>query len=195
LNEINLIKFDKKENARIWSNLVNHLINSNQIIHIPTLIQQISVKLKNKAHLYKTSRDWLMWFFLLISGFVYRNCTAELAELYECLYKDEEPLPNPDMSSFLSVVKLAPLSIWIHLNQKSINPSGQNDSAAISLGAGAAGVQSAANKSPRSLIVPDMLRNHYALIQNCLSTTNFQDFRLSVCLNACKLTRKKKRSL
>ena len=34
------------ENARIWSNLVNHLINANQIINIPLLIQQIADKVK-----------------------------------------------------------------------------------------------------------------------------------------------------
>ena len=139
--------------------------------------------------MYKNSRDWLMWFFLLISGFVYRNCTAELAELYECLYKDKEPLPNPDMSSFVSVVKLAPLSIWIHLNQKSIAPTDAASTTASSSsgGTGAAGAQSA-TRSPRALIVPEILRNHYALIQDCVSSLNFQDFRLSVCLNACELS-------
>jgi hypothetical protein len=136
--------------------------------------------------MYKTSRDWLMWFFLQISGFFYRNCATELAELYEVLYKDEDQqaLPAPDMSSFTSVVKMAPMCIWIHINQRSINPTGQNETASSSAPTSSSGSQS--SKPARGLIVPDMLRNHYALFQECFATQNYSDFRHSACLNACK---------
>ena len=122
-----------------------------------------------------------MWFFLLISGFVYRSCISELAELYEALYKDQEPLPNPDMSSFMSIVKLAPLSIWLHLNQK---PNSNSNLSESNAGPGGSGSAQLANKT-KALIVPDILQNHHALLQEFVSTANYQDFRLSACLNAC----------
>ena len=53
-----------------------------------------------------------MWFLLLIIA-VYnqKNYIQEFSDLYEILYKDDEILPNPDLSTINSVVKLAPLSI------------------------------------------------------------------------------------
>ena len=53
-----------------------------------------------------------MWFLLLIIA-VYnqKNYIQEFSNLYEILYKDDEILPNPDLSAINSVVKLAPLSI------------------------------------------------------------------------------------
>lgn len=126
-----------------------------------------------------------MWFLLLI--LIYYNNKSfipEFTDLYDVLYKDDEVLPNPDLNSFISVVKLAPLSIWIHLNWKSI--SFQNQDAAAAAG-GTAPAPSVSIKS-KSLIPPELVKNHVHLLQECLSSSHCNDFGLSICMNACKFT-------
>lgn len=49
------------ENLRIWTNLVNHLVNSNQIIHLPALMHQLSssvcLKLRKKKQYLEKFRN------------------------------------------------------------------------------------------------------------------------------------------
>ena len=120
-----------------------------------------------------------MWFLLLI--LIYYNNKSfipEFTDLYDILYKDDEVLPNPDLNSFISVVKLAPLSIWIHLNWKSISFQNQDSNNSQT-----------ANVSIKSkaLIPPELVKNHVILLQECLSSPHQNDFGLSICMNACKL--------
>ena len=44
---------------------------------------------------------------------------------------------------------------------------------------------SAAAKS-KSLITPEIIKNHAHLLQECMNTQHFNDFGLSICMNACK---------
>lgn len=197
---------DENESApseclRIWGNLVNHLINSLQLLNVPAMIHQLGVCLKKQPHLYPASRDWLMWFFLF-SGLA-RTCPNQLIDLFEILYKDEEPLPVPDMTKFVSVIRLAPLSVWYQLNYKgssqqqqqnqdsalsSSNSSVANASSNTMTGISSA-LQTAFAKSTSATskiqIIPDILKNQYAFFQECTSNQNYQDFRLSVCFNTC----------
>ncbi len=104
-----------------------------------------------------------------------RNCIPEFSDLFETLYNDEEMLANPDLSSFVSVIKLAPLSIWIHLNLRIANQeSGGSGSAA----------SASSFRSTKSLIIPDVIKNNSTLLQECMNSQHFQDFGLSVCMNA-----------
>jgi len=45
---------------------------------------------------------------------------------------------------------------------------------------------SAAAKS-KALITPELIKNHANLLQERMSTQNFNDFGLSICMNSCKL--------
>ena len=128
-----------------------------------------------------------MWFCLLISGFVYRTCITEFSELYEVLYQDDEMLPNPDLSSFMSVVRLAPVSIWIHMNQRNSSSStaaGGGDASSSTTQSNAGQQTSSLNRTAsgqaKSIVLPEILRDNYALLQDCLTNQHFQDFRLSV---------------
>jgi hypothetical protein len=97
--------------------------------------------------------------------------------LFELLYKSDEPmLSPPDMTKFSSVISMAPLSIWIHLNLKllSVNHSSQD-----------AAATGQSLKSPKTIVLPDILRGHYNLIIECMNMQNFSDFRSSICMNAC----------
>ena len=100
-----------------------------------------------------------------------RNCIPEFSDLFETLYNDEEMLANPDLSSFVSVIKLAPLSIWIHLNLRIANQEGGSTVAAPV-------------RSSKSLIIPDVIKSNSTLLQECMNSQHFQDFGLSVCMNA-----------
>lgn len=121
-----------------------------------------------------------MWFLLLIMAFYNnKNFIPEFSDLYEILYKDDEVLPNPDLNKLISVVKLAPLSIWIHLNWKMLASQNQEGSSGASL--------SAAARS-KTLITPEIIKNHASLLQDCMSTQHFNDFGLSICMNACTFT-------
>jgi len=113
-----------------------------------------------------------------------RNCLPEFSDLYELLYKDEDILPNPDVSSFISVIKFAPLSIWIHLNIKI--SSGQDSSSALtsSLSSYTANNKSQANLISKPYIIPEIIRSHYSLLQDRMTHQQFQDFGLSICMNA-----------
>ena len=113
-----------------------------------------------------------MWFLLLIiTSYMNRNC-PEFSDLYELLYKDEDVLPNPDTSCFASVIKMAPLSIWIHLNLRMT--SHPHDANMPSKG------------SSKISIIPEIIRNHYTFLQDCITNQTFQDYGFSICLNACK---------
>jgi hypothetical protein len=119
-----------------------------------------------------------MWFLLLINAsYNNKNFISEFSDLYEILYKDDEILANPDLNSQTSVVALAPLSIWIHLNIKMLASQNQEGVAASAL--------SPAAKS-KSLITPEIIKNHASLLQECMTTQRFNDFGLSICMNACK---------
>lgn len=110
-----------------------------------------------------------------------RNHLSEFSELYELLYKDEEMLPTPDLSSFSSVIRFAPLSNWINFNIKLNSQKQHFDSIAQS-----GNSLQAVLPIVRSFVIPEILRNHFALFQECLLNQTFNDFSLSVCLNACK---------
>jgi hypothetical protein len=90
-----------------------------------------------------------------------------ILDIYDLFYKDDEPITNPDLNSFSSIAKLAPLSLWIYFNKK---------------------------PDVKSFICPDVLRNHVDLIEDVIENQNYQDrngqinnYTLSICLNACKL--------
>ena len=96
-----------------------------------------------------------MWFLLLINAsYNNKNFISEFSDLYEILYKDDEILANPDLNSQTSVVALAPLSIWIHLNIKMLASQNQEGVAASAL--------SPAAKS-KSLITPEIIKSHASL--------------------------------
>lgn len=89
-----------------------------------------------------------------------------MLEIYDLLYRDDEPLPNPDLNSLSSVIKFSPLSLWIHFNRKSDN---------------------------KTFNTPDTLRNHATLLDEIIQNQYYQekkdmtqDFALAICLNACK---------
>lgn len=84
-----------------------------------------------------------------------RNCIPEFSDLHEILYKDEEMLSNPDLSSFTSIIQLSPLSIWIHLNLRMTTQEGAQSGSQTS----------AANRTSRHLIVPEVIKNHSLLLQ------------------------------
>ena len=142
-----------------------------------------------------------MWFLLLIiTSYMNRNCLPEFSDLYELLYKDEDMLPNPDLSSFTSVIKLAPLSIWIHLNLRASSTHTQ-DSNTLSLSSSASNSTSTSQQGPGSVssasnsvsnkhsmskisVIPEIIRSHFALLQERMQHQQFQDFGLSMCMNA-----------
>ncbi len=101
-----------------------------------------------------------------------RNRIPEFSDLYEILYKDDEMLPNPDMASFISVVNLSPLSIWIHLNLRMANQDGTSIN------------PTTAARVSKQLVIPEIIQNHSAILQDSMNTQNFQDFRLAACMNA-----------
>lgn len=124
-----------------------------------------------------------MWFLLLIitSYMNNRNHLPEFRDLYELLYKDEEILAAPNLASSSSVIAFAPLSNWINLNLKLNTQKYTYDSSAPH----SANIQ-ALVPIVKTFMVPDILRNHFALFIDCLVNQNFHDFGISVCLNACK---------
>lgn len=168
---------NNKENLRIWNNLVNQLVNLPQIIHLPSLIKTLSNLIKDKVESFEESRNWLSWFLLnTITSYMNRNRIPEFSDLFEILYKDEEILPNPDLTSPISVVTLAPLSIWIHLNLRMVNQNQESNQS---------GSQTTnSSKSSRALITPEIIQNHSSILQESMNTQNFQDFRLAICMNA-----------
>ena len=124
-----------------------------------------------------------MWFLLLIiTSYMNRNCLPEFSDLYELLYKDEEILPNPDLSSFISVIRLAPLSIWIHLNIRI--GSSQESSLASSLSSHSTINKPQTISSSKPYVIPEIIRSHYSLLQDRMTHQQFQDFGLSICMNA-----------
>ncbi len=140
--------------------------------------------------MFKISRDWLMWFILTMSAGFYRTCVTELIELLEILYRDDEPqLPNPqDMNSFISVVRMAPVSIWIYLNHiKSSNTSSTDANSSSSSGQSASSSLTKSSSQIRPLVMPEIFRNNYAFLQESLPNLNFQDYSISIYLNACKI--------
>jgi len=167
------------ENLRIWNNLLNQYIHLNQIIHLPGLMSYLSNKLKGKVNKHKTSRDWLMWFiYSVISSYPNRNYIYELVDLFELLYCTEEDcLPAPSLNSFDCVVKLAPISVWIFLNSKL---SSQADSSSLS----ASGQNKLLSSLTKTLIKPELLRNHLSLLHDCIQNQRFNDYGFSVCVNA-----------
>lgn len=124
-----------------------------------------------------------MWFWLLITtSYMNRNFLPEFSDLYELLYKDEDVLPAPDLTSFSSVVRFAQLSTWINLNIRLNNskftfesnvPHSSNIPAIVPI--------------VKNFMVPEALRNHFNLFLDCLTNQNFNDFGVSVCLNSCKI--------
>jgi hypothetical protein len=123
-----------------------------------------------------------MWFLLLIiTSYLNRNHFPEFSDLYELLYKDEEMLPNPDLASFISVIRLAPLSIWINLNLRNQDSSAPNASSNA-----AHATNNRLSNLNRTFVVPEILRNHFALLQDCMTYQQYHDFGLSISLNACK---------
>lgn len=123
-----------------------------------------------------------MWFLLLIiTSYMNRSHLPEFSDLYELLYKEEEVLPAPDLSTFSSVIRFAPLSNWINLNIKLNHQKYNIDSNASQ----ATNIQ-ALVPIVKNFIVPEILRNHFVLFLDCLANQTFHDFSLSVCLNACK---------
>ncbi|CAF0729586.1 unnamed protein product [Brachionus calyciflorus] len=161
------------DNLRIWNNLVNHFVYLNQIIHLPSLIHHISIQLKKKKNcLFKESRDWFMWFFLMIMVTITnKNYMTEFSDLFDILYKDAEILPRPDLNNFFSVIKMAPVSVWILLNNK------------FSAQEGAQG-QHATKTSNKPLLIPEIVRNHLTILQDCLTSHQQNLYSLSLCLNA-----------
>lgn len=125
------------------------------------LIKSLSNQIKEAADGFLGSRNWLMWFLLnVIMSFIGRNRIPEFSDLYEILYKDEEVLPNPPLNTIMSVIQLAPLSIWIHLNLQKSNQeasqqaTGQQQQQQANSGSG-----------KKAYVIPEILQNHLALIQ------------------------------
>ena len=114
-----------------------------------------------------------MWFLLMIIPTnINRNILSEFSDIYEVLFKEDEVLPLPDLSSFESVIKFSALSIWIHFNMKLINQSEQS-------------ANQSSNKS-KSSNIPELLKNQYNLLQEIMTNQNIKDFGISICLNTCK---------
>ena len=109
-----------------------------------------------------------MWFLLMIIPTnINRNILSEFSDIYEVLFKEDEVLPLPDLSSFESVIKFSALSIWIHFNMKLINQSEQS-------------ANQSSNKS-KSSNIPELLKNQYNLLQEIMtnqisSNNNSQSF-------------------
>lgn len=113
-----------------------------------------------------------MWFLLMIIPTnINRNILSEFSDIYEVLFKEDEVLPLPDLSSFESVIKFSALSIWIHFNMKLINQSEQS-------------ANQSSNKS-KSSNIPELLKNQYNLLQEIMTNQNIKDFGISICLNTC----------
>lgn len=113
-----------------------------------------------------------MWFLLMIIPTnINRNILSEFSDIYEVLFKEDEVLPLPDLSSFESVIKFSALSIWIHFNMKLINQSEQS-------------ANQSSNKS-KSSNIPELLKNQYNLLQEIMANQNIKDFGISICLNTC----------
>lgn len=129
-----------------------------------------------------------MWFLLLIiTSYMNRNCLPEFSDLYELLYKDEEAVPSPDLASFTSVIRLAPLSIWIHLNARANTETanlGLSQSAASGSSLSGGGGVGGASKTKQPVVMPEILRGNYALLHDRMATQQFFDFGLSACMNA-----------
>jgi len=144
---------------------------------LPGLMGYLSSKLKGKEKEHKKSRDWLMWFiYSVISSYPNRNYIYELVDLFELLYCTEEDcLAAPSLSSFECVVKLAPISVWIFLNSKL---SSQADSHSAS------GQNKLLTSLTKTLIKPELLRNHLSLLHDCIQNQRFNDYGFSVCVNA-----------
>jgi hypothetical protein len=160
----------------------NYTISCTIIFHSFSMLFYFNkIKLKKKADAFKQSRDWLMWFLLLIiTSYINRNHLPEFSDLYELLYKDDEMLPNPDLSSFISVIRLAPLSIWINLNLRLNSQKQQQDTSCLQTN----NSQSAINMT-KSFVIPEIIRNHFNLLLDCMNFQHYNDFGLSICLNAC----------
>jgi hypothetical protein len=102
-----------------------------------------------------------------------RNSLSEFSDIYETLFKDDEVLPVPDLSSSEAVIKFSALSIWVHFNMKLTN---QTD-----MGSGQQ------NKSKLNNI-PELLKNQYNFLQEIMTSQSFKDFGISICLNTCKIS-------
>jgi len=115
-----------------------------------------------------------------------RNCLPEFSDLYELLYKDEEVLQIPDLSSFNSVIKLAPLSIWIHLNIRIGSSHSQDNSSTLtsSLSTSHSVNNKSQSNSLKTYVIPEIIRSHFTLLQERMTHQQFQDFGLSICMNA-----------
>ncbi len=165
----------KKENLRIWNNLVNQLVVITPIIHLPAFIHQLKNELNNANESFAFSRDWLMWFLLMITPTnMNRSNLSEFSDLYEILFKEDEILAIPDLSSFLAVVKFAALSIWIQFSLKLSNQDSSQTN------------NNSTSKVTKIGTIPELLKNQYNFLQESLTMQNFQEFGMSVCLNACK---------
>jgi len=141
---------------RIWNNLANQLVNVLSIIHFPMLIKSLSKLIKDKGTPFPGSRNWLMWFLLnVIMSFIVRNRIPEFSDLYEVLYKDEEVLASPLPNTFMSVICMAPLSIWIHLNQQKNQDTNQATTQQ----------NTSAPRSAKSYVIPEILQSHLTLLQ------------------------------
>lgn len=112
-----------------------------------------------------------MWFFLMIMVTEIPNCYKEIFQLFDVLYKDCIQIPRPDLNSFYSTIKSAPLAVYISISSvfnAQDNSSGQNQT------------------RTNPLIFPESLMEHYNFLQECLNFQHQNDFALALCLNACK---------
>lgn len=146
------------------------------IVFFSILIEKIfffnfTLKLKEKNQSFRESRDWLMWFFLMIMVTnITKNCFNEIFKLCDVLYKENEQLPRPDINSVYSIIKLAPLAVFISISSSfgsQENSSGQNS-------------------KTKNLIFPEYLMENYNFLQECITFQNQNDYALAICLNACK---------
>jgi hypothetical protein len=168
------------ELLRIWNNLLSQLVTLIQLINLPSLMQQITGLLKLKTINFKVSRDWLMWFLLpiLVLNQDRKTSRSEFTDLFEILYNEDEPLPSPDPIDFMAVIKLAPLANWINMNLKQAT----TDNNTVKQQTSGTGVSSTASNSNRTNMVPDLIKNHSILLQDCMK--NLENFGYSICLNA-----------
>jgi hypothetical protein len=101
-----------------------------------------------------------------------KNCQnlLEFSDIYETLFKEDEVLPVPDLSSSESVIKFSALSIWILFSMKLTNQS-----------------DTSTGQPNRSKLtnVPELLKNQYNFLQEIMTNQNFKDFGISICLNTC----------
>jgi mediator of RNA polymerase II transcription subunit 23 len=184
------------ENLRIWNNLFVQFINLNSIVSLNSIINQLSLKLRKRknntnnnsnnnssnatAAAFSFSRDWLMWFLLSTITINYnRNCIPDFIDLFDLLYKDTEPLAVPDCNQFISVIKMAPLSIWVLSNY---NPNNSQSSSSNSNDQLSSSSSSNFSRSPPS--VPFILRNQLSFMQEMIASQHFGQYGLSICLNA-----------